>query len=73
MDGVIDAGQENYILMHGDFTEFVIVDRIDTTLELIPNLVGANRRPTGQRGALLWFRTGSDSVVDNAFRLLNAT
>ena len=24
-------------------------------------------RPTGQRGALLWFRTGSDAVVDNAF------
>jgi predicted phage gp36 major capsid-like protein len=47
----------------------VIVDRIGTTLELIPNLVGATRRPTGQRGALLWFRTGSDSVVDNAFRL----
>jgi hypothetical protein len=32
-----------------------------------------NRRPTGQRGALLWFRTGSDVVVTNAFRLLNAT
>jgi predicted phage gp36 major capsid-like protein len=51
----------------------VIVDRVGTTLEVIPNLVGTNRRPTGQRGALLWFRTGSDSVVDNAFRLLNAT
>jgi HK97 family phage major capsid protein len=73
LDGVIDAGVENYILLYGDFTEFVIVDRIGTTLEILPNLVGANRRPTGQRGALLWFRTGSDSVVDNAFRLLNAT
>jgi len=28
-------------------------------------------RPTGQRGVLMWFRTGSDSVNDNAFRLLN--
>jgi HK97 family phage major capsid protein len=73
MDGVIDAGLENYILLYGDFTQFVIVDRVGTTLEVIPNLVGTNRRPTGQRGALLWFRTGSDSVVDNAFRLLNAT
>jgi predicted phage gp36 major capsid-like protein len=26
-----------------------------------------------QRGALLWSRTGSDVVVTNAFRLLNAT
>lgn len=73
MDGVINATQENYMLLYGDFRNFVIVDRIGTTLELIPNLVGANRRPTGQRGALLWFRTGSDSVVDNAFRLLNVT
>ncbi|WP_433319163.1 phage major capsid protein [Micromonospora chersina] len=73
MDGAINATQENYMLLYGDFRNFVIVDRIGTTLELIPNLVGANRRPTGQRGALLWFRTGSDSVVDNAFRLLNVT
>lgn len=74
MDGVINATQENYILLYGDFKAgFVIADRIGTTIELIPNLMGANRRPTGQRGALLWFRTGSDSVVDNAFRLLNVT
>jgi predicted phage gp36 major capsid-like protein len=29
--------------------------------------------PTGQGGALVWFRTGSDVVVPQAFRLLNAT
>lgn len=65
------AGNDN-VMLYGDFSQFVIVDRIGTTIELIPNLVGANRRPTGQRGALLWFRTGSDVVVDNAFRLLTA-
>jgi hypothetical protein len=31
--------------------------------ELVPHLFGASRRPTGQRGALLWFRTGSDVVI----------
>lgn len=61
----------NFILAVGDFQNFVIVDRIGTTLEFIPNLVGANRRPTGQRGAFLWFRTGSDCVNINAFRLLD--
>ncbi|MFV8312163.1 phage major capsid protein [Mycobacteroides chelonae] len=61
------------IALYGDFRQgFVIVDRIGSTLELVPHLVGANRRPTGQRGALLWYRTGSDVVVPNAFRLLNA-
>ncbi len=73
MDGVINpaATESNYVAVYGDFSQFVIVDRIGTTLELVPHLVGANRRPTGQRGALLWFRTGSDVVVPNAFRLLN--
>lgn len=73
MDGAwnVAATANNYILLYGDFSNFVIVDRIGTTLELIPHVVGTNRRPTGQRGALLWFRTGSDSVNDNAFRMLD--
>jgi HK97 family phage major capsid protein len=73
MDGVIDAAAENYCLLYGDFQNFIIADRIGTSIEFIPNLVGANFRPTGQRGALLWFRTGSDAPVFNAFRLLNLT
>lgn len=40
-------------------------------IELVPHLFGSSRRPTGQRGALLWFRTGSDVVIPNAFRLLS--
>jgi HK97 family phage major capsid protein len=73
MDGSINAAAtaDNYLLAYGDWSNFVIVDRIGTTIELIPNLVGANRRPTGQRGALMWFRTGSDVVVNEAFRLLD--
>ena len=73
MDGTIDAGQENYVLLYGDFSNFVIVDRFPSQIELIPYLFGANRRPTGQRGAFLWARVGSDSVVDSAFRLLDVT
>ena len=65
------ATADNFVLAVGDFKEFVIVDRIGTTLELIPNLMGANRRPTGQRGAFLWWRTGSDVTHTNAFRVLN--
>ena len=69
--GTAAAGNDT-VLLYGDFSNFVIVDRIGTTVELIPNLVGANRRPTGQRGVFLWFRTGSDVVIDNAFRMLTA-
>lgn len=74
MDGSINAAasENNYVLLYGDFASgMVIVDRLGSTLELVPHLVGANRRPTGQRGALLWFRTGSDVVIPQAFRLLS--
>ncbi|MGS2646416.1 phage major capsid protein [Streptosporangium sp. G12] len=73
MDGAINpaATANNYALIYGDFSQFVIVDRIGTTIELIPNLMGANGRPTGQRGLFMWFRTGSDVVVPNAFRMLD--
>jgi len=75
MDSTVNpaVGEDNYLVVYGDFSNFVIVDRIGTTLELVPHLVGANRRPTGERGALLWWRTGSDVVVDNAFRMLKVT
>ena len=74
MDGTINAAasENNYPLVYGDFGRgMVIVDRVGSTLELVPHLFGANRRPTGQRGALLWFRTGSDVVIPNAFRMLS--
>lgn len=73
MTGVIDPNvtSANYLLAYGDWSQYVIVDRVGSRIELIPNLFGANRRPTGQRGAFLWFRVGADVVVPNAFRMLN--
>lgn len=73
MDSTFDpaATATNLILLYGDFQQFVITDRIGSRIELIPNLVGENQRPTGQRGAFLWARVGSDTVVDHAFRVLN--
>ena len=58
------------ILAVGDFSNFVIAQRAGMTLEFIPQLFGANGRPTGQRGWYAYARHGFDSVNDNAFRLL---
>jgi HK97 family phage major capsid protein len=59
------------ILLTGNFGEgFVIFDRIGISLEYIPNVVGANQRPTGQRGWFATWRVGSDTVDPNAFRVL---
>jgi len=71
MDGNLDAGQNNYLLAYGDLKQYYVVDRVGATVELVPHLFGANRRPTGQRGLLLWFRTGGDLVNPDAVRLLN--
>ena len=73
MDGVVTAGAENYALVYGDFQNYVIADRIGMTVEFLPHLVGANNRPTGQRGWYAYFRVGADSVNDAAFRMLNIT
>lgn len=73
MDGAIDAGQENYALLYGDFQNYVIADRLGVTMSYIPHLFGANGRPTGQAGWHAWMRSGADSVNDAAFRLLDVT
>ena len=72
MDGVIST-TEDYVLVFGNFNDYVIADRIGTVVEFIPNVVGANFRPVGQRGWFAWYRTGADSVNNGAFRLLHAT
>ena len=59
------------VLLYGDFSQYVIVDRIGAQVELVPHLFGTNNRPTGQRGILVWLRTGADVVVDQAFVQLN--
>lgn len=72
MDGTVTAAAANYLLVYGDFSNYVIADRVGMTVEFIPHLVGTNRRPTGQRGWYSYYRVGADSVNDGAFRMLNA-
>ena len=61
-------------LAYGDFAKgFLIADRIGATIELVPHLFGANGRPTGQRGAFLWLRTGSDVLISTAISVLKKT
>lgn len=66
------AGNDN-ILIFGDFQNYVIADRVGTTVEFIPHLFHtANNRPSGQRGWYAYARVGADSVNDGAFRMLQA-
>jgi HK97 family phage major capsid protein len=74
MDGTLNTGAENYFLVYGDFSNYVIADRIGMTVEFIPHLFGTtNGRPKGQRGWYAYYRVGADSVNDGAFRILDVT
>lgn len=64
------VGVGNLILLYGDFSNYLIVDRVGMSVELIPHLFGENRRPTGQRGFYAMWRNSAVVLVDNAFRLL---
>jgi HK97 family phage major capsid protein len=62
------------IMVVGDFRNYVIFDRVGSRLEAVPHLFHtSNNLPKGQRGLVFWWRTGADSVNDNAFRLLRNT
>jgi len=62
----------NFILIFGDFENYVIADRIGTTVEFIPHLFHTgNNRPSGSRGWYAYFRMGADSVNDDGFRMLD--
>lgn len=60
----------NLILLFGDFQQFLIVDRVGMSVELVPHLFGANGRPTGQRGIYAMWRNNSKILTSAAFRLL---
>ncbi len=62
---------DSRFLVYGDWrSTFLIVDRIGSSIELVPHLFGANGRPTGQRGAYLWMRTGRAVLIPDAARAL---
>ncbi len=74
MDGTIttSGAVANYAMIFGDFSNFVIADRIGMSIEFIPHLFHtSNNLPKGQRGWYAHYRVGSDSVADGAFRMLN--
>ncbi|MCR4339222.1 MAG: phage major capsid protein [Gemmatimonadaceae bacterium] len=59
------------ILTIGDFSNFLIVDRVGLNVELIPHLFGTVANfPTGQRGLYAYWRNTSKVLAWQAFRTL---
>jgi len=65
----VTSGQK--IAIMGDFSNFVIVDRIGMSMDLIPHLFDqATARPTGQRGVYAIWMNNSKILNDAAFKVL---
>lgn len=68
--GVTSASDVSLVIV-GDFRNFLIANRVGATVETVQHIIDTTTGlPTGQRGMLMWRRIGSDSINDNAFRLL---
>lgn len=68
MSSTSTTGQD--VLLYGNFSRFVIVDRIGMSIEFIPNVVDGSGLPTGQRAWLMHGRHGSNVTDAAAFRQL---
>ena len=62
----------NILAILGDFSRYVIYDRLGTFLELNPIVVNGDGLPTGQRAIVAHRRVGANVTDVNAFRLLKA-
>jgi HK97 family phage major capsid protein len=69
-DTTIVSGSNDYVLLLGDFKQYLVADRVGTVLMYEPMIYGANRLPTGQAGWYAHKRTGANVLTSNAFKLL---
>ena len=68
MDSAVTTGSN--LLIAGDFSEYLVYDRLGTTLAYEPIVKGANHLPTAQAGWLMFARVGADVLTPNAFAVL---
>ena len=62
------------IMVVGDFSYFLIVDRIGMNVEIVPHIFGATSRfPIGQRGMYAYWRNTSKVLSASAFVALTGT
>ncbi len=58
------------LIVLGDFSQYVIYDRIGTSVEFVQNVVDGDGLPTGSRGLLAHKRNGANVTDLGAFRFL---
>lgn len=58
------------LIVLGDWSQYVIYDRLGTQVEFVQNVVDGSGLPLGQRGLIAHKRVGGDVTDINAFRFL---
>lgn len=72
MTSGLTTGTNFGAFVYGDFSGFVIADRVGMAVEFVPHLFSTgNGLPNGQRGWWAWGRHGSDVVSNTSFVLSN--
>jgi HK97 family phage major capsid protein len=64
------AGAAAALAIFGDFKQFLIVDRIGMTVEMVPTVVNGSGFPTGQRGVYAVWMNNSKILIPGAFKRL---
>ena len=59
------------LIVLGDFSQYLIYDRIGVSVEFVQNVVDTSGLPTGTRGLIAHKRVGADVTDQNAFRIFN--
>ena len=66
------ATASNFVLLVGDWSNFIILDRIGMSIQFVPVLFNTSSNlPDGRSGWYGFYRTDSDSINDAAFRMLD--
>lgn len=60
---------EKLVAVYGDFSRYIIVDRLGMSIEVIPHVM-VGKKATGQRGFYAFWRNGGKVVDKNGFRVL---
>ena len=69
MSSTFTTGQK--LICFGDFSQYIIIDRVGMNIEVIPHLFDVtNNQPTGQRGLFAYWRNGAKVASASAFVVL---
>lgn len=71
IDGTLTADADNDVAIFGDFSRFIIADRLGATVEYIPHYVPSGSSAPRRAWWMRW-RVGSNVRDTNAFRLIRA-